>query len=137
MNDKLTIQDVTGEDILLLSKEKLTQLARDLEVSYDSLKDYEILFKLRYLAETRLEVLKKPAMEMFLEKFGGSTTERENGFSITYSERNTYEYSEDVKKLEEKMEKLKMRISAMKEEEKSNGTAKKIKSQNILAFTLK
>ena len=136
--NKLKNLDIAGGSILLLSKNDLTETARSLESKYDSLTEYQALYKLQYLIKTRLEMLKESAQDVFIEKYGGSKSERENGFIISMRENMKYEFSEDVKDLESEIKLLNEQLKQMKEKEKKDGSALTgITEKETLSFTLK
>jgi len=136
--NKLINLDVAGGSILLLSKNDLTETARSLESEHDFLTEYEMLYKLQYLIKTRLEMLKDDAQDVFIEKYGGSKSERENGFIISMREMMLYEFSEDVKDLESEIKLLNEQLKQMKEKEKKDGSALTGEvEKETLSFTLK
>lgn len=136
--NKLINLDVAGGSILLLSKNDLTETARSLESEHDFLTEYEMLYKLQYLIKTRLEMLKDDAQDVFIEKYGGSKSERENGFIISMRENMKYEFSEDVKDLESEIKLLNEQLKQMKEKEKKDGSALTGEvEKETLSFTLK
>jgi len=122
MNNKLMNLDNAGISILALSKNDLTETARSLESKHDKLTEFEMLKKLSFLIEMRMEMIKDSAKENFLEKFGGSKTERENGFVISMREMAIYDYSEIVKKMESEIKSLQESLKKQKEIEKKNGS---------------
>ncbi len=122
-DNKLKNLDSAGMQILAKSKEELTETARNLKSSHEPLTEYEMLYKLSFLIKTRLEMIKDSAQENFLERFGGSKTERENGFVITLKEMQEYKYSDSVKDLESEIELLKEQLKQQKEKEKKSGKA--------------
>ena len=136
--NKLKNLDIAGGSILLLSKNDLTETARSLESEHDFLTEYEMLYKLQYLIKTRLEMLKDDAQDVFIEKYGGSKSERENGFIISMRENMKYEFSEDVKDLESEIKLLNEQLKQMKEKEKKDGSALTGEvEKETLSFTLK
>ena len=136
--NKLKNLDIAGGSILLLSKNDLTETARSLESEHDFLTEYEMLYKLQYLIKTRLEMLKDDAQDVFIEKYGGSKSERENGFIISMREMMLYEFSEDVKDLESEIKLLNEQLKQMKEKEKKDGSALTGEvEKETLSFTLK
>jgi len=127
-----------GISILALSKNDLTESARGLQSKLDPLTEYQSLYKLQYLIKSRLEMIKDETKETFLEKFGGSKSERINGFIISLKEMMEYNYSEDVTALETEIKLLSEQLKQMKENEKKSGKALtgEVKS-DVLTFTLK
>ena len=127
-----------GVSILALSKNDLTESARNLQSKLDFLTEYQALYKLQFLIKSRLEMIKDETKETFLEKFGGSKSEKENGFIISLKEMMEYNYSEDVTALETEIKLLSEQLKQMKENEKKSGKALtgEVKS-DVLTFTLK
>jgi len=123
MNNKLMNLDNAGISILALSKNDLTETARSLESKHDKLTEYEMLKKLSFLIEMRMEMIKDDAKENFLEKFGGSKNEKENGFVIMIKEYADYDYSKIVKKMDSQIKKLQAKLKKQKEIEKKSGSA--------------
>lgn len=137
MTNKLSL-DNAGISLLALSKDKLTESARQLQSKHDKLTEYQMLYKLQFLIKTRLEMIKDDCKETFLEKFGGSKSEKINGFQITLKEMMEYNYSEDVTNLESEIKLLSEQLKQMKENEKRNGKAiTGVTEKEILSFTLK
>lgn len=134
-NTEVLNLDTPGTAILKLSKANLTDTARNLVSGQDALTEYQMLYKLQFLIKTRLEMMKDSAKETFLEKFGGSKTERENGFTITLKETQRYDYSEAVLNLETEIKLLQEQLKQMKEKEKDKAKTGEIISEN-LTFTL-
>ena len=101
----------------------------------DPLTEYEALYKFQHLIKYRMECVKEQAMETFKEKFEGSQTERENGFSITLKQMYDYNYSDRVKDMESELSLLREQIQQQKarEKESARGEAK----SETLALTLK
>jgi len=130
--------DGAGISILALSKNDLTETARGLQSKMDFLTEYQALYKLQFLIKSRLEMIKDETKETFLEKFGGSKSEKENGFIISLKEMMEYNYSEDVTALETEIKLLSEQLKQMKENEKKSGKALtgEVKS-DVLTFTLK
>lgn len=138
MNNNLINLDSAGNSILKLSKDNLLETARNLQSQEDPLTEFEMLKKLSFLIEMRMEMIKDDAKENFLEKFGGSKSERENGFVISMREMAVYDYSEIVKNMESEIKSLQESLKKQKEIEKKNGSALtgKVLSE-ILTLTLK
>lgn len=138
MNNKLINLDSAGNSILKLSKDNLLETARNLQSQEDALTEFEMLKKLSFLIEMRMEMIKDDAKENFLEKFGGSKTERENGFVISMREMSKYDYSEIVKNMESEIKSLQESLKKQKEIEKKNGSCLtgEVLSET-LTFTLK
>ena len=130
--------DGAGISILALSKNDLTESARSLQSKLDPLTEYQALYKLQFLIKSRLEMIKDETKETFLEKFGGSKSEKENGFIISLKEMMEYNYSEDVTALETEIKLLSEQLKQMKENEKKSGKALTgITKNDVLTFTLK
>jgi len=123
MNNKLINLDSAGNSILKLSKDNLLETARNLQSQEDPLTEFEMLKKLSFLIEMRMEMIKDDAKENFLEKFGGSKNEKENGFIIMIKEYADYDYSEIVKKMDSQIKKLQAKLKKQKEIEKKSGSA--------------
>lgn len=127
--------DAPALAILPFSKAKLIAMAKAMKSNLDPLTEKEALYKLNFLIDTRLEYIKEEAKENFVDKFGGSQTEKENGFIISLKSVNEYKYSEYVQRLEADLESLKSTIKNQKDAEREN--AEVVKTNEVLAFTLK
>ena len=123
MTTNLINLDSAGNSILKLSKDNLLETARNLQSQEDPLTEFEMLKKLSFLIEMRMEMIKDSAKENFLEKFGGSKNEKENGFIIMIKEYADYDYSEIVKKMDSQIKKLQAKLKKQKEIEKKSGSA--------------
>ncbi len=127
--------DAPALAILPISKTKLIDMAKAMQSNLDSLTEKEALYKLKFLIDTRLDCIKESAKEIFTERFGGSQTEKENGFILTLKSVNEYKYSDEVQCLEDEIELLKSQLKQMKDKERKN--AEIINTTDQLTFTLK
>ena len=82
-----------------------------------------------------MECVKEQAMETFKEKFEGSQTERENGFSITLKQQYEYNYSDKVKDIETEIKTLQAQLTQTKDKQRESARGE-VKSE-ILSLTLK
>lgn len=140
MIDLITKTEVLNLDnnsvvILKQSKAGLEKSARDLKTRLDPLTEFEALYKLQYLIKYRMECVKEQAMETFKEKFEGSQTERENGFSITLKQQYEYNYSDKVKDIETEIKTLQAQLTQTKDKQRETARGE-VKSE-ILSLTLK
>ena len=120
--------------ILQVSKSGLEKIALELKSKLDALTEYEALYKLQYLIKYRMECIKESSVEEFINKFEGSSCEKENGFTVTLKQLSDYAYSDNVKNLEIEIKALQEQLKQQKEKEKKV-VGKTLKSENI-ALTL-
>lgn len=126
--------DTNSTAILKLNKAELERSALNLKSNLDSLTEYEALYKLKHLIEYRMECLKELAVETFVNKFEGSQSEKDNGFTVTLKNQYTYNWSDKVKGLETEIKALQSQLKQVKEKEKDS--AKGNRKGESLALTL-
>jgi len=132
MKDKLI--NINQATILGLNKAEIEKSALNLKSNLDKLTEYELLYKMKYLIEHRMECIKEQALEVFTEKFEGSASEKDNGFTVTLKNMYKYNYDEKVKSMEKQIKELQSELK--KEKAKQSETAKgKVKSE-LIALTL-
>lgn len=115
-NNSLINLDNSAGVILLKSKAELQETAKSLKSNLDRLTEYETLYKLAFLIKERLDFLKDDAKNTFIEKFSGSQTEKENGFTITLKSVNEIIYRDDIQELIEDIEINKEKLKKLKEQ---------------------
>lgn len=115
-NNSLINLDSSAGVILLKSKAELQETAKSLKSNLDRLTEYETLYKLAFLIKERLDFLKDDAKNTFIEKFSGSQTEKENGFTITLKSVNEIIYRDDIQELIEDIEINKEKLKKLKEQ---------------------
>ena len=115
-NNSLINLDSSAGVILLESKAELQETAKRLKSNLDRLTEYETLYKLAFLIKERLDFLKDDAKNTFIEKFSGSQTEKENGFTITLKSVNEIIYRDDIQELIEDIEINKEKLKKLKEQ---------------------
>ena len=132
MKDKLI--NINQATILGLNKAEIEKSALNLKSNLDKLTEYELLYKMKYLIEYRMECIKEQALEVFTEKFEGSASEKDNGFTVTLKNMYKYNYDEKVKSMEKQIKELQSELK--KEKAKQSESAKgKVKSE-LIALTL-
>lgn len=115
-NSSLINLDNSAGVILLKSKAELQETAKSLKSNLDKLTEYEALYKLQFLIKERLDFLKDDAKQVFIDKFEGSQTEKENGFTITLKSVNEIIYRDDIQELIEDIEINKEKLKKLKEQ---------------------
>jgi len=134
-NNSLINLDNSAGVILLKSKAELQETAKSLKSNLDKLTEYEALYKLQFLIKERLDYLKDDAKNTFIEKFSGSQTEKENGFTITLKSVNEIIYRDDIQELAEDIEIKKTKLSELKKQ--PDAVIEKINTGDLLTLTLK
>ena len=109
--------DDNGLAILQQTKHELEKIALNLNSKLDRLTEYEALYKMKYLIDYRMQRIKDLALETFLEKYEGSQSEKENGFTATVRQLTDVIYSDEVKELETEIKALQSQLKQMRERE--------------------
>lgn len=133
-NNSLNLDNSAGA-ILLKSKAELQETAKSLKSNLDKLTEYEALYKLQFLIKERLDYLKDDAKNTFIEKFSGSQTEKENGFTITLKSVNKIIYRDDIQELIEDIEIKQDKLKKLKEQ--PNAILERKNIGDSLTLTLK
>lgn len=120
--------------ILNLNKAELEKSALNLKSKLDPLTEFEALYKFRHLIEYRMDCVKELALETFTEKFEGSQSEKDNGFTVTLKNQYTYNYSDKIKDLEKQIKTLQSQVKELKDRERDSARGD-VKSES-LALTL-
>jgi len=132
MKDNLiNINQVT---ILGLNKAEIERSALNLKSNLDKLTEYELLYKMKYLIEYRMECIKEQALEVFTEKFEGSQSEKDNGFTVTLKNQYEYNYSSDVTDLETEIKSLQSQLKQLKNKQRESARGES--KGELLALTL-
>jgi hypothetical protein len=126
--------DNNGLAILQQTKHELERTALNLKSKLDKLTEYEALYKMKYLIDYRMQCIKDLALEKFTEKFEGSQSEKDNGFTVTLKQLTNVIYSDNVKDLESEIKALQNQLKQMKDREKK--TAGRTIKGEILALTM-
>ena len=126
--------DNNSLSILNLNKAELERSALNLKTKLDPLTEFEALYKFRHLVEYRMECVKELALEKFTEKFEGSQSEKDNGFTVTLKNQYAYNYSDKIKDLETEIKNLQNQLKQMKDRERESARGNSIKE--TLALTL-
>ena len=134
-NNSLINLDNSAGVILLKSKAELQETAKSLKSNLDKLTEYEALYKLQFLIKERLDYLKDHAKQVFIEKFSGSQTEKENGFTITLKSVNEIIYRDDILELAEDIEIKKTKLTELKKQ--PDAIIEKNNIGELLTLTLK
>ena len=134
-NNSLINLDNSAGAILLKSKAELQETAKSLKSNLDKLTEYEALYKLQFLIKERLDYLKDDAKNTFIEKFSGSQTEKENGFTITLKSVNEIIYRDDILELAEDIEIKKTKLTELKKQ--PDAIIEKNNIGELLTLTLK
>lgn len=134
-NNSLINLDNSAGVILLKSKAELQETAKSLKSNLDKLTEYEALYKLQFLIKERLDYLKDDAKNTFIEKFSGSQTEKENGFTITLKSVNEIIYRDDIQELIEDIEIKQDKLKKLKEQ--PNAILERKNIGDSLTLTLK
>ena len=134
-NNSLINLDNSAGVILLKSKAELQETAKSLKSNLDKLTEYEALYKLQFLIKERLDYLKDDAKNTFIEKFSGSQTEKENGFTITLKSVNEIIYRDDIQELVEEIEIKKTKLTELKKQ--PDAIIEKNNIGELLTLTLK
>jgi hypothetical protein len=134
-NNSLINLDNSAGVILLKSKAELQETAKSLKSNLDKLTEYEALYKLQFLIKERLDYLKDDAKNTFIEKFSGSQTEKENGFTITLKSVNKIIYRDDIQELIEDIEIKQDKLKKLKEQ--PNAILERKNIGDSLTLTLK
>lgn len=135
MNKAVKIPNLSN--VLSLSKTDLEIMALDLKSDLPEIDQYCALYKLKYLIDQRLGYIKIKAIEGHLQRFEGSSREGYNGFEVQIKTEKEYQFSDTVTELEETKKNIGKQITATKNLEKANGTAKLISEKQNLALTMK
>lgn len=109
--------DNNGIAILQQTKHELEKIALNLNSKLDRLTEYEALYKMKYLIDYRMQCIKDLALETFLEKYEGSQSEKENGFTATVRQLTDVIYSDEVKELETEIKARQSQLKQMRERE--------------------
>lgn len=134
-NNSLINLDNSAGAILLKSKAELQETAKSLKSNLDKLTEYEALYKLQFLIKERLDYLKDDAKNTFIEKYSGSQTEKENGFTITLKSVNEIIYRDDILELAEDIEIKKTKLTELKKQ--PDAIIEKNNIGELLTLTLK
>ena len=113
----------------------MQETAKSLKSNLDKLTEYEALYKLQFLIKERLDYLKDDAKNTFIEKFSGSQTEKENGFTITLKSVNEIIYRDDIQELAEDIEIKQDKLKKLKEQ--PNAILERKNIGDSLTLTLK
>lgn len=124
------------DKILDLKREELECLALDLQSELPEIDQYCALYKLKFLIENRMQFLKDKALEGHLRRFEGSSKEGYNGFTVQIKVEKEYQFSDKVNEMETDKKKLGGLITAQKNLEKQDGTAKLINEKQLLTLTM-
>ena len=128
--------DTAFKDLVSKSKSDLEGLALDLKSDLTPLEETVAIKKLILLLENRLEFKKKDTKEEFLNESGGATRNTVYGFDIQLKRMKNYRFSDEVEAKVEIQKDLGKEITALKNLEKVNGTAKLIKEDTLLSFKM-
>lgn len=123
--------------VLDMSKQDLECLALDLTSELPEIDQFCALYKLKFLIEQRLNVIKENAIKGHLERFSGSTREGYNGFDVQIKTDKEWQFSDKVTEFEEKKKQIGKELTAIKNLEKADGTAKLISEKTTIALTMK
>lgn len=126
--------DDNGLAILQQTKHELEKIALNLNSKLDRLTEYEALYKMKYLIDYRMQRIKDLALETFLEKYEGSQSEKENGFTATVRQLTDVIYSDEVKELETEIKARQSQLKQMRERESK--TADRTVKGEVLALTM-
>ena len=126
--------DDNGLAILQQTKHELEKIALNLNSKLDRLTEYEALYKMKYLIDYRMQCIKDLALETFLEKYEGSQSEKENGFTATVRQLTDVIYSDEVKELETEIKARQSQLKQMRERESK--TADRTVKGEVLALTM-
>lgn len=119
-NNSLINLDSNSVAILKFNKAELERSALNLKSNLDPLTEYEALYKMQHLIKYRMECLKELALETFTEKFEGSQSEKDNGFTVTLKNSYEYNYSDKVQDLESEIKSLQSQLKQMKDKERES-----------------
>ena len=133
-SESLINLDNNSVAILNLNKAELDRSALNLKTKLDPLTEFEALYKFRHLVEYRMECVKELALEKFTEKFEGSQSEKDNGFTVTLKNQYAYNYSDKIKDLEKQIKTLQSQVKELKDRERDSARGD-VKSES-LALTL-
>ena len=126
--------DDNGLAILQQTKHELEKIALNLNSKLDRLTEYEALYKMKFLIDYRMQCIKEQALETFLEKYEGSQSEKENGFTATVRQLTDVIYSDEVKELETEIKARQSQLKQMRERESK--TADRTVKGEVLALTM-
>ena len=126
--------DNNGLAILQQTKHELEKTALNLNSKLDRLTEYEALYKMKFLIDYRMQCIEDQALETFLEKYEGSQSEKDNGFTVTLKQLTDVCYSDEVKDLESEIKTLQNQLRQLKDREKK--TADRTVKGEILALTM-
>lgn len=132
--NELVSIDNTALGFLKLNKAELEKSALNLKSNLDALTEYEALYKLQYLVKYRMECIKDLALEKFTEKFEGSQTEKDNGFTVTLKTTSDIVYSDKVRDLESEIKLMENQLKQLKQKEFK--TAERINTKEILSLRM-
>lgn len=133
-SESLINLDNNSVAILNLNKAELEKSALNLKSKLDPLTEYEALYKFEYFIKYRMECVKELALEKFTEKFEGSQSEKDNGFTVTLKNQYAYNYSDKIKDLEKQIKTLQSQVKELKDKERDSARGD-VKSES-LALTL-
>lgn len=126
--------DNNGIAILQQTKHELEKIALNLNSKLDRLTEYEALYKMKFLIDYRMQCIKEQALETFLEKYEGSQSEKENGYTVTVKQQTEIKYSDAVKDLESEIKLRTNELRQLKDREKK--TADRTVKGEVLALTM-
>lgn len=126
--------DDNGLAILQQTKHELEKIALNLNSKLDRLTEYEALYKMKFLIDYRMQCIKEQALETFLEKYEGSQSEKENGYTVTVKQQTEIKYSDAVKDLESEIKLRTNELRQLKDREKK--TAERTVKGEILSLTM-
>jgi len=126
--------DNNGIAILQQTKHELEKIALNLNSKLDRLTEYEALYKMKFLIDYRMQCIKEQALETFLEKYEGSQSEKENGYTVTVKQQTEIKYSDAVKDLESEIKLRTNELRQLKDREKK--TAERTVKGEVLALTM-
>ncbi len=126
--------DDNGLAILQQTKHELEKIALNLNSKLDRLTEYEALYKMKFLIDYRMQCIKEQALETFLEKYEGSQSEKENGYTVTVKQQTEIKYSDAVKDLESEIKLRTNELRQLKDREKK--TAERTVKGEVLALTM-
>lgn len=126
--------DNNGLAILQQTKHELEKIALNLNSKLDRLTEYEALYKMKFLIDYRMQCIKEQALETFLEKYEGSQSEKENGYTVTVKQQTEIKYSDAVKDLESEIKLRTNELRQLKDREKK--TAERTVKGEVLALTM-
>lgn len=126
--------DNNGIAILQQTKHELEKIALNLNSKLDRLTEYEALYKMKFLIDYRMQCIKEQALETFLEKYEGSQSEKENGYTVTVKQQTEIKYSDAVKDLESEIKLRTNELRQLKDREKK--TAERTVKGEILSLTM-